>query len=151
MTGEITFQGWWSLQAPYLLPHSLLISPSCDTGYQHGNLFMSFQSLFQDVTEAMNNVHQSVSGPGFQDPWPLCPQCSWATSSPPVDIELPPLFLLRTVVWTPLTTPTSWMQTCVQMSTHTCTPMHIQLFPLAGLSQGEDPGELGEICGEGCE
>uniref|UniRef100_A0A2K6EV53 5'-nucleotidase domain containing 4 n=1 Tax=Propithecus coquereli TaxID=379532 RepID=A0A2K6EV53_PROCO len=25
----------------------------------HGNLFMSFRSLFQDVTEAMNNVHQS--------------------------------------------------------------------------------------------
>ncbi|KAM4804740.1 LOW QUALITY PROTEIN: 5'-nucleotidase domain-containing protein 4 [Urocitellus parryii] len=30
-----------------------------DTGYQHGNLFVSFRSLFQDVTEAMNNVHQS--------------------------------------------------------------------------------------------
>ncbi|XP_045406589.1 5'-nucleotidase domain-containing protein 4 [Lemur catta] len=32
---------------------------NCDTGYQHGNRFMSFRSLFQDVTEAMNNVHQS--------------------------------------------------------------------------------------------
>ncbi|ELW51472.1 5'-nucleotidase domain-containing protein 4 [Tupaia chinensis] len=32
---------------------------NCDTGYQHGNLFMSFRSLFQDVTDAMNNVHQS--------------------------------------------------------------------------------------------
>ncbi|KAM5143560.1 LOW QUALITY PROTEIN: 5'-nucleotidase domain-containing protein 4 [Callospermophilus lateralis] len=32
---------------------------NCDTGCQHGNLFMSF-SLFQDVTEAMNNVHQSA-------------------------------------------------------------------------------------------
>ncbi|XP_024308576.1 5'-nucleotidase domain-containing protein 4 isoform X14 [Homo sapiens] len=32
---------------------------NCDTGYQHGNLFMSFRSLFQDVTDAMNNIHQS--------------------------------------------------------------------------------------------
>ncbi|XP_075418780.1 5'-nucleotidase domain-containing protein 4 [Tenrec ecaudatus] len=32
---------------------------NCDTGYQHGNLFMSFRSLFQDVTDAMNNVHES--------------------------------------------------------------------------------------------
>ncbi|XP_058390647.1 5'-nucleotidase domain-containing protein 4 [Diceros bicornis minor] len=32
---------------------------NCDTGYQHGNLFMSFRSLFQDVTEAMDNVHHS--------------------------------------------------------------------------------------------
>ncbi|XP_054403914.1 LOW QUALITY PROTEIN: 5'-nucleotidase domain-containing protein 4 [Pongo abelii] len=32
---------------------------NCDTGYQHGNLFMSFRSFFQDVTDAMNNVHQS--------------------------------------------------------------------------------------------
>uniref|UniRef100_A0A8D1F7E0 5'-nucleotidase domain containing 4 n=1 Tax=Sus scrofa TaxID=9823 RepID=A0A8D1F7E0_PIG len=32
---------------------------NCDTGYQHGNLFMSFRSLFQDVTDAMDNVHQS--------------------------------------------------------------------------------------------
>uniref|UniRef100_A0A2K5Y5I0 5'-nucleotidase domain containing 4 n=1 Tax=Mandrillus leucophaeus TaxID=9568 RepID=A0A2K5Y5I0_MANLE len=32
---------------------------NCDTGYQHGNLFMSFRSLFQDVTDAINNVHQS--------------------------------------------------------------------------------------------
>uniref|UniRef100_A0A2K5MJF4 5'-nucleotidase domain containing 4 n=1 Tax=Cercocebus atys TaxID=9531 RepID=A0A2K5MJF4_CERAT len=28
---------------------------NCDTGYQHGNLFMSFRSLFQDVTDAINN------------------------------------------------------------------------------------------------
>ncbi|VTJ83277.1 Hypothetical predicted protein [Marmota monax] len=34
---------------------------------RHGNLFMSFRSLSQDVTEAMNNVHQSVSGPAPQD------------------------------------------------------------------------------------
>ncbi|XP_061066889.1 5'-nucleotidase domain-containing protein 4 [Eubalaena glacialis] len=32
----------------------------CDTGYQHGNLFMSFRSLFQDVTDAMDNVHHSL-------------------------------------------------------------------------------------------
>ncbi|XP_029422907.1 5'-nucleotidase domain-containing protein 4 isoform X2 [Nannospalax galili] len=32
---------------------------NCDTGYQHGNLFMSFRSLSQDVTEAMNNIHLS--------------------------------------------------------------------------------------------
>uniref|UniRef100_A0A2I3M4H0 5'-nucleotidase domain containing 4 n=1 Tax=Papio anubis TaxID=9555 RepID=A0A2I3M4H0_PAPAN len=32
---------------------------TCDTGYQHVNLFMSFRSLFQDVNDAMNNVHQS--------------------------------------------------------------------------------------------
>ncbi|XP_006876517.1 PREDICTED: 5'-nucleotidase domain-containing protein 4-like [Chrysochloris asiatica] len=32
---------------------------NCDTGYWHGNLFMSFRSLFQDVTDAMNNVHES--------------------------------------------------------------------------------------------
>ncbi|XP_017196431.2 5'-nucleotidase domain-containing protein 4 isoform X1 [Oryctolagus cuniculus] len=32
---------------------------NCDTGYQHGNLFMSFRSLLQDVTDAMNSVHQS--------------------------------------------------------------------------------------------
>ncbi|XP_068943576.1 5'-nucleotidase domain-containing protein 4 isoform X1 [Petaurus breviceps papuanus] len=32
---------------------------NCDTGYQHGNLFMSFRSLFQDVSEAMDNVHLS--------------------------------------------------------------------------------------------
>ncbi|EHH22426.1 hypothetical protein EGK_05687, partial [Macaca mulatta] len=32
---------------------------NCDTGYQHGNLFMSFRSPFQDVTDAINNVHQS--------------------------------------------------------------------------------------------
>ncbi|XP_051830477.1 5'-nucleotidase domain-containing protein 4 [Antechinus flavipes] len=32
---------------------------NCDTGYQHGNLFMSFRSLFQDVSDAMDNVHLS--------------------------------------------------------------------------------------------
>uniref|UniRef100_A0A8C9H5E0 5'-nucleotidase domain containing 4 n=1 Tax=Piliocolobus tephrosceles TaxID=591936 RepID=A0A8C9H5E0_9PRIM len=32
---------------------------NCDTSYQHGNLFMSFRSLFQDVTDTMNNVHHS--------------------------------------------------------------------------------------------
>uniref|UniRef100_F7DXV6 5'-nucleotidase domain containing 4 n=1 Tax=Ornithorhynchus anatinus TaxID=9258 RepID=F7DXV6_ORNAN len=32
---------------------------NCDTGYQHGNLFMSFRSLFQDVSDAMDNIHQS--------------------------------------------------------------------------------------------
>uniref|UniRef100_A0A8C9Q6R5 5'-nucleotidase domain containing 4 n=1 Tax=Spermophilus dauricus TaxID=99837 RepID=A0A8C9Q6R5_SPEDA len=43
----------------FTLPCPLLACPSCDTGYQHGNLFVSFRSLFQDVTEAMNSVHQS--------------------------------------------------------------------------------------------
>ncbi|CAN0509257.1 unnamed protein product [Rangifer tarandus platyrhynchus] len=32
---------------------------NCDTGCQHGNLFMSFQSLFQDVMDAMDYVHHS--------------------------------------------------------------------------------------------
>uniref|UniRef100_A0A8C7EEJ6 5'-nucleotidase domain containing 4 n=1 Tax=Nothoprocta perdicaria TaxID=30464 RepID=A0A8C7EEJ6_NOTPE len=32
---------------------------NCDTGYKHGNLFMSFRSLFQDVREAMDHVHLS--------------------------------------------------------------------------------------------
>nr|XP_044628776.1 5'-nucleotidase domain-containing protein 4 isoform X3 [Equus asinus] len=32
---------------------------NCDTGYQHGNVFMSFRSLFQDVTDAMDNIHHS--------------------------------------------------------------------------------------------
>ncbi|KAM6342341.1 sodium-dependent phosphate transporter 1 isoform 3-T3 [Podargus strigoides] len=30
---------------------------NCDTGYKHGNLFMSFRSMFQDVREAMDHVH----------------------------------------------------------------------------------------------
>ncbi|XP_009999667.1 PREDICTED: cytosolic purine 5'-nucleotidase-like [Chaetura pelagica] len=38
---------------------------SCDTGYKHGNLFMSFQSMFQDVREAMDHVHLSVSAGGW--------------------------------------------------------------------------------------
>ncbi|KAB0366582.1 hypothetical protein FD754_010738 [Muntiacus muntjak] len=33
---------------------------NCDTGYQHGDLFMSFQSLFQDVMDAMDYVHHSL-------------------------------------------------------------------------------------------
>ncbi|XP_072213277.1 cytosolic purine 5'-nucleotidase-like isoform X1 [Excalfactoria chinensis] len=32
---------------------------SCNTGYKHGNLFMSFRSMFQDVREAMDQVHLS--------------------------------------------------------------------------------------------
>ncbi|XP_034856966.1 5'-nucleotidase domain-containing protein 4 [Mirounga leonina] len=36
---------------------------NCDTGYQHGNVFMSFRRLFQDVNDAMDNVHQSVRIP----------------------------------------------------------------------------------------
>lgn len=34
---------------------------NCDTGYKHGNLFMSFCSMFQDVREAMDYVHLSGS------------------------------------------------------------------------------------------
>ncbi|XP_075063384.1 5'-nucleotidase domain-containing protein 4-like isoform X2 [Mixophyes fleayi] len=30
-----------------------------DTGYRHGNLFMSFKSMFQDVRDAMDYVHDS--------------------------------------------------------------------------------------------
>lgn len=37
---------------------------SCDTGYKHGNLFMSFRSMFQDVREAMDHVHLSVRWAG---------------------------------------------------------------------------------------
>nr|XP_020635754.1 5'-nucleotidase domain-containing protein 4 isoform X5 [Pogona vitticeps] len=32
---------------------------TCDNGYKHGNLFMSFRSMFQDVREAMDYVHLS--------------------------------------------------------------------------------------------
>ncbi|XP_062817032.1 cytosolic purine 5'-nucleotidase-like isoform X1 [Anolis carolinensis] len=34
---------------------------NCETGYKHGNLFMSFRSIFQDVREAMDHVHLSGS------------------------------------------------------------------------------------------
>ncbi|XP_053257259.1 cytosolic purine 5'-nucleotidase-like [Podarcis raffonei] len=34
---------------------------NCDTGYKHGNLFMSFRSMFQDVRDAMDYVHLSGS------------------------------------------------------------------------------------------
>ncbi|KAI1230171.1 hypothetical protein IHE44_0010565 [Lamprotornis superbus] len=37
---------------------------NCDTGYKHGNLFMSFRSMFQDVREAMDHVHLSVGAMG---------------------------------------------------------------------------------------
>ncbi|XDB55258.1 hypothetical protein AB1E18_008727 [Capra hircus] len=39
--------------------HGFSSFSDCDTGYQHGNLFMSFRSLFQDVTGAMDYVHLS--------------------------------------------------------------------------------------------
>ncbi|XP_040201925.1 cytosolic purine 5'-nucleotidase-like isoform X1 [Rana temporaria] len=32
-----------------------------DTGYRHGNLFMSFKSMFQDIRDAMDYVHDSGS------------------------------------------------------------------------------------------
>lgn len=32
---------------------------NCETGYKHGNLFMSFRSIFQDVRDAMDYVHDS--------------------------------------------------------------------------------------------
>ncbi|XP_074837975.1 5'-nucleotidase domain-containing protein 4-like [Carettochelys insculpta] len=32
---------------------------NCDTGYKHGNLVMSFRSIFQDVREAMDYIHLS--------------------------------------------------------------------------------------------
>ncbi|XDA73939.1 hypothetical protein R6Z07F_004159 [Ovis aries] len=39
--------------------HGFSSFSDCDTGYQHGDLFMSFRSLFQDVTDAMDYVHLS--------------------------------------------------------------------------------------------
>uniref|UniRef100_A0A8C5M8W8 Cytosolic purine 5'-nucleotidase n=1 Tax=Leptobrachium leishanense TaxID=445787 RepID=A0A8C5M8W8_9ANUR len=36
---------------------------NCETGYRHGNLFMSFQSMFQDVRDAMDYVHDSARIP----------------------------------------------------------------------------------------
>ncbi|KAG8440983.1 hypothetical protein GDO86_006644 [Hymenochirus boettgeri] len=32
---------------------------NCDTGFCHGNLFMSFQSIYQDVRDAMDYMHDS--------------------------------------------------------------------------------------------
>ncbi|XP_053574130.1 cytosolic purine 5'-nucleotidase-like isoform X2 [Bombina bombina] len=32
---------------------------NCETGYRHGNLFMSFRSMYQDVRDAMDYVHDS--------------------------------------------------------------------------------------------
>ncbi|XP_069475110.1 cytosolic purine 5'-nucleotidase-like isoform X2 [Ambystoma mexicanum] len=32
---------------------------NCETGYKYGNLFMSFRSIFQDVRDAMDYVHDS--------------------------------------------------------------------------------------------
>ncbi|XP_002932590.2 5'-nucleotidase domain-containing protein 4 [Xenopus tropicalis] len=32
---------------------------TCDTGYRHGNLFMSFRSIHQDVRDAMDFMHDS--------------------------------------------------------------------------------------------
>lgn len=82
---------------------------------------MSFRSLFQDVTDAMDNVHQSVSGPGPQSRLGFHPSSNWG--------------------W--------WSGIAIlgPLGTHG----HPALLPPAGLSQGEDPGELGEVCGEGCE
>uniref|UniRef100_A0A8C9T2Z6 5'-nucleotidase, cytosolic II, like 1 n=1 Tax=Scleropages formosus TaxID=113540 RepID=A0A8C9T2Z6_SCLFO len=43
-------------------------------GYRHGDLFMSFRSMFQDVRDAMDYVHDTVSG---CPRWPLyCAQVS---------------------------------------------------------------------------
>ncbi|XP_064494274.1 cytosolic purine 5'-nucleotidase-like isoform X3 [Pseudopipra pipra] len=39
--------------------HGFRFLKGCDTGYKHGNLFMSFRSMFQDVREAMDHVHLS--------------------------------------------------------------------------------------------
>lgn len=75
---------------------------SCDTGYQHGNLFMSFRSLFQDVTDAMNNVHQSVSCLGPQDPGSVCMWLSGGNlqaSSPLGSSPLSPLAALFPPSW----------------------------------------------------
>ncbi|KAM4676584.1 cytosolic purine 5'-nucleotidase-like [Discoglossus pictus] len=32
---------------------------NCETGYRHGNLFMSFRSMYQDVRDAMDYMHDS--------------------------------------------------------------------------------------------
>lgn len=69
----------------------------------------------------MDNVHQSVSGPGPQSRLGFHPSSNWG--------------------W--------WSAIAIlgPLGTHG----HPALLPPAGLSQGEDPGELGEVCGEGCE
>lgn len=41
--------------------HPCLSLSSLQKGFQHGDLFMSFRSMFQDVREAMDYVHESVS------------------------------------------------------------------------------------------
>lgn len=104
---------------------------------------MSFRSLFQDVTDAMDNIHHSVSGPE-----PLTCLPSAILGQPPglqphrVSIPLPaedcdrPPLTLNAGMWA---------------GVHTCTHTHTALLLPAGLSQGEDPGGLGEIRGEGCE
>lgn len=42
---------------------SLLLSFSCETGFKHGDLFMSYKSMFQDVRDAVDWVHFKVSRP----------------------------------------------------------------------------------------
>lgn len=39
---------------------SLLLSPSCETGFKDGDLFMSYKSMFQDVRDAVDWVHFKV-------------------------------------------------------------------------------------------
>lgn len=55
--------GGWGIFTPFTHPH-FPDRFSCDTGYKHGNLFMSFRSMFQDVREAMDHVHLSVGAVG---------------------------------------------------------------------------------------
>lgn len=92
---------------------------SCDTGYKHGNLFMSFRSMFQDVREAMDSVHLSVGAGGWQ---------SWGGRG-----------LLGGMLRV-LGTPPTPREVLARPS-----------IPSAGLLEGEDTGEPGEIRGEGCE
>lgn len=40
---------------------SLLLSPSCETGFKDGDLFMSYKSMFQDVRDAVDWVHFKVN------------------------------------------------------------------------------------------
>lgn len=39
---------------------SLLLSPSCETGFKNGDLFMSYKSMFQDIRDAVDWVHFKV-------------------------------------------------------------------------------------------
>lgn len=117
---------------------------------------MSFRSLFQDASDAMDNVHQSGSAqdPGTPDLSAL--GSSGPTLRAPAPIEFPLLWApcildpgMRAVWSHTYTCPHTYKHLCTCTATHTRT--HAALFPPAGLSEEEDPEGLGQIRGEGCE